>query len=106
VQFSFAHAEDRAVQEYVLASAQLGMEAGAELEQRRDAPVHGHRALVWHEDPGQHLEHRALPGAVRADQPERGSGRHLERDVSERPELVEDVGPAAQHACFSVELRC
>ena len=34
-----AHAEDRAVEEDVLAAGQLGMESGADLEQRADASV-------------------------------------------------------------------
>ena len=34
-----AHAEDRAVQKDVLAAGQLGMKAGADLEQRADAPA-------------------------------------------------------------------
>ena len=33
------HAEDRAVQEDVLAARELGVEAGADLEQRADAPA-------------------------------------------------------------------
>ena len=39
------HAEDRAVQKDVLAAGQLGMEAGADLEQRADPPAEPRPAL-------------------------------------------------------------
>ena len=42
-----AHAEDRAVEEDVLAAGQLGVEPGADLEQRADAAVDVDRARRW-----------------------------------------------------------
>ncbi len=59
-------------------------------------PSDSHGALVGNEDAGQHLEHRALAGAVGADQPDRRPGGHLERDVAQCPELVVHVGTPAQ----------
>jgi hypothetical protein len=61
------HAEDRAAQEDVLAPRQLGVEAGADLEQAADPPfepgVPGGRIG----DAAQDLQQRALAGAVVAD---------------------------------------
>ena len=62
------HAEDRAVQEDVLAAGQLGVEAGADLEQRPDAAAqHRPARSVGGGDPREDLQQRALAGAVAAD---------------------------------------
>ena len=61
-------AEHDAVDEHVLAAGDLGMKAGAELDQRGDRgrrTVHG--AGRRFRDAGDELERRALAGAVAAD---------------------------------------
>ena len=72
------------------------MKAGADLEQRADAPAQLHRAGRRLRDARQDLEQRALAGAVRSDQAERGSARDIERHVPKRPEEGSGsrVGPA------------
>ena len=63
-----AHAEDRAVEEDVLAAGQLGVEAGPDLEQRADAAGHVGPARGRLGDPREDFQQRALAGAVVADQ--------------------------------------
>ena len=94
--------EDRPVQEHVLPATQLGMEAGAQLQQRREAATDRHRALLGKEDPSEALEHRALARAVRADDPERRATRDLERHVLQREELVVAGPTPAQHRSLDV----
>ena len=59
-----------------------GMEPGAELDQRRDAPVDAHAPGRRLGDAGHQLQHRALAGSVAADHAERPAGRHGERHVT------------------------
>ena len=59
-----AHAEDRAVEVDVLAPGELGMEAGAHLEQRADAAVDLGAAGGRLGDAREDLEQRALARAV------------------------------------------
>ena len=61
-----AHAEDRAAEEDVLAAGQLGMEAGADLEQRAHAAGELDAPLGRRRDPREHLQQRRLAGAVAA----------------------------------------
>ena len=63
--------EDRAVEEDVLASGEVGMEAGAELEQRADPAADVDAALGRLDDPGDDAQQRALARAVAADEAER-----------------------------------
>ena len=88
-------AEDRAVEEDVLAPGEVGMEAGAELEQRADPAADVDAAVGRLDDPGDDPQQRALARAVAADERERAAGVDLERDVAERPH-VGRAGPAAQ----------
>src|SRR5205823_1164511 len=64
-------AEQRAVEVRVLTPAEVGMEAGADLEEGRDATVHLERSGGRLRRAGEELEERRLPGAVRADDAER-----------------------------------
>src|SRR5581483_8044623 len=80
--------EDRAVEVDVLATAELGVEPGAELEQRRHATVDRDPPAIGSQDVGDALEHRALPRAVLADEPEARALFDLEAHVAQRPELV------------------
>src|SRR5438128_9752287 len=65
--------EQRAVQIRVLAAAEVGMEARADLEQRRDPAIHLERARGRLRGPREELEQRGLPRAVRADDAERSA---------------------------------
>src|SRR5574340_1850086 len=59
------------VDEHVLAAGNLGVKAGAQLDQRRDPARHRQRPAARLGDAGDELEHRALARAVSADDPER-----------------------------------
>src|SRR5439155_12537378 len=76
--------EQRAVEIRVLAPAEIGMEARADLEQRRDPAVHLKRARGRLRGPREELEQRGLPRAVRADDAERSARVDREADVMER----------------------
>ncbi len=92
-----AHAEDGAVEEDVLAARELGMEAGADLEQRGDAAAQAGAAGGGLGDAGKDLEERGLARAVAADDADDLAGRDIERDVAEGPELgLVRRGPAAE----------
>ena len=88
VELGLGEPEDRAVEVDVLPPGQLGVEAGAELEQRRHLAARAAAALVGLEDPGQALQQRALARAVGADEAVRDALGDLERDVAQRPELL------------------
>ena len=82
-------AQKRAVQEDVLARGELHVEAGAELDQRRDAAVDGAGALGGLEHAGDDLEHGGLARAVRAQDAEHVALADGERHAVERAELLE-----------------
>ena len=85
-----AHPEDRAVQIDVLAAGQLGMEAGADFEQRSHPAVDLDAAFGRLGDSRQDLEQRALAGAVAADDPDdfsRGTSNDTSRSAHRRSAL-------------------
>ena len=86
---------DGAVQEDVLAAAEVGVEAGAELEQRADpaADVDASRRRL--DDPGDQAQQRRLAGAVAADEPDRLARLDGERHVFERLHVLR-LGAAAE----------
>ena len=92
----FDEPEHHAVDEDVLAAGDLGMKAGAELDQRRDAAVDRDRARRRPADAGDQLQHRALAGAVATDDAERLAGGDVERHALQRFEGL--VGPAGRAA--------
>ena len=63
------HAEDRPVEEDVLPARQIRMEAGADLEEARDAAAQIDVAFGRRGNPRQDLPQRALAGAVRPTMP-------------------------------------
>ena len=81
-------AEERGVEVDVLAAGEIGVEAGAELEERREPPSITDGAGGGSQDPRDALQQRGLPGAVVADQAQRGPLRDVERDIAKRPELL------------------
>jgi hypothetical protein len=62
------------------------VEAGAELDQRRDAPVDDDAALGWPGDAGHAFEQRALAGSIAADHAVGAAFRHRERHAAQRLE--------------------
>ena len=88
-------AVDRAVQIDVLAAGEVGMEARAELEQRRDPAAGLDPARGRLDDPGDEPEQRRLAGAVPADEPDRLAGLDPHGDVAERLDLAR-AEPAAR----------
>ena len=83
------HAEDRAVQEDVLAAGQLGVEAGADLEQAaRRGPRISARPSVGVVMRERIFSSVDLPAPLRPMTPSTSPSRDLERDVAERPDLL------------------
>src|SRR6266513_2433240 len=77
-------AEERAVEVRVLAAAEVGMESGADLEERGHATVDLERSTGRLRRAREELEQRRLPRSIRADHTERGPRLHREADVAER----------------------
>ena len=82
------NAEHRGVHVEVVLARELGVEAGAELEERAEPAVHDEPPRRRPRRPGEDLEQRALPRAVPSDDPERRAALELEADVLERPLLL------------------
>ena len=76
--------EQRPVEVRVLAAAEVGMKARADLEQRRDASVHLEHARTRLRGSGEELEQRGFARAVRADHAERTALIDGEAHVAER----------------------
>src|SRR5438046_61570 len=76
--FGARHAENCAVEKDVLASGQVGMEAGSHFEQTADASAQLDAAARRLGDAAQNLQQRALAGAVAADDTHHLAGRSEE----------------------------
>ena len=80
---------------------QLGVKAGADFEQARDAALDRDLAFGRLGDAGEDLQQRRFAGAVAADDAEHLAALDLEADILERPELLDrvagDDGAAARH---------
>ncbi|MBG9885124.1 hypothetical protein ABE10_00695, partial [Bacillus toyonensis] len=81
------HAEDRRVQEDVLAPGEVGVEAGAHLDEAGHASSREHAALVGTQDAGDELEHRRLARAVVAEERDRLAFADLEGHAVESLEV-------------------
>jgi hypothetical protein len=82
------HAEDGAVQEHVFPAGELGMEP-ADFQQAGHATGEiDSVALGGRRDPRQHLQQRALAGAVGSDDADDLADVDPERDVLQRPERL------------------
>ena len=93
---------DRAVQEDVLAPGEVEVEAGAELEERADAPLGSDAPARRLDDPGDDSQQRRLARSrsVRSGRPlPRG---RLEGDVVQRPHSVACVCPRWTNRSLSV----
>jgi hypothetical protein len=83
-----AETQHDAVDEDVLAARDLRMEAGAQLDQRRNAALHVHRAGRGLGDAGHELQRRALAAAITPDHGKRAALGHVERHVLQRLERL------------------
>src|SRR5439155_16909122 len=88
--------QDRAVQEDVLAPGQLGVDARLDLDERSDPAPRLHLAGPWERDPGDQLQRRRLPRAVRADDADGLALVDVERRVGEGPEVLDGLGLLAE----------
>src|ERR1035437_6931669 len=88
VDLAGGESEDGAVEVDVIAAAEFGVESGAEFEQGGDASVDTDRAGGGMKDSGDHLQQRALSGAIFADNAERFAALDLEADIVEGPEIL------------------
>ena len=88
------NAEDRRVHQDVVVRGQIGIEPGAELQQRHDAADADHAAGGRRDHPRQDLEQRRLAGAVGTDDAQDRAGLDAEPDVAKRPEVARLRGDA------------
>src|SRR5207302_4464402 len=82
------HAEDRAVEVDVLTAGEVGVETGADLDQRAEAAVDLVGAALGAKDAAEELERRALARAVGPDDAERLAALERERHVLNGPKLL------------------
>ena len=88
VNLALRQPEHDAVDEDVLAAGDLRVEAGAELDQRRDAAVHRHGAARRLGDAGDQLQRVLLPDPLRPMTPQRRPVGDVERHVVQRRERL------------------
>jgi len=86
--FRSRHAEDGPVEKDILAPAQLGMEAGTDLQQAGNTAADGDPALGGLRNPAEDLEQGRLAGTIAADDAEGLPVLDLEGDVLQRPEFL------------------
>jgi hypothetical protein len=90
------HAGDGGVQVDVLAAAEVGVEAGSHLDERRDPSIGPDGARRGQVDAREELERGALAGTVRSDEADRFALSDLEAHVVHGVEPpAPRVGPAA-----------
>ena len=86
------------VDDDVVARGEVGVEADAELDERRQPALHAHLAAVGPVDAGEALQQRALARAVAADDAEELALLDGDVDVAQRVELLERARAAGmQH---------
>ena len=93
------NAEKAGVQIDVFATRELRAEAGAEIEQRSHRPSDLNRSGARTEHTSDYLEEGCLPGAVDADDAKPRARWDVERNTTERPEVLAGHPPPPQN-CF------
>ena len=88
VDLPLPHAEDCAVHVDVFAAGQLGMKAGADLQQAAHPAADHCPAMRRLGDAAEDFQQRALAGAVATDDADDFSLGDLERNVSQRPKRI------------------
>ena len=98
---------DRGVEKQVLASGELRMEADAELDHRRDPGVaRDQQAAAGRPvNRGDALQERALARAVAPDQANRFAPSDPQRDILQRPELLDRLAPVAVQQAEEADLQ-
>ena len=91
------HTEHRSAQIDVLATGELGMKAGAHLDERRDTAGEADLAGGRRGDARQQLEDGALARAVVADQAECFAAADFECDVLDGPEILDAARTQPPH---------
>src|SRR5262249_34050032 len=81
-------AEDRGVHQDVVARREIGIEAGAELEQRHHASDANDAAGRRHDHSRENLEERRLAGAVGTDDAKNGARLDAKGNVAQGPEVA------------------
>jgi hypothetical protein len=76
-----SHAEDRAVEIDILATSELRMETGTDLEQACDASSENHPARCLLGDAAHDLKKRALAGSTAPDDSQHFAALELEADI-------------------------
>jgi hypothetical protein len=72
----------------VLTAGELGVKTRTEFEQSLHVAAHFHRARGGPQKTGHHLQHRALPGSISTDKADTLTRLDVERNVSNRDELI------------------
>ena len=85
--FGFGHPENGAVQKDVLAPAQLGMEPGADLEERCDATADSYLAACGLGDAAENFQQGALASSITTDNSHNLAGLDIERHIAQGPEI-------------------
>src|SRR4029077_17619239 len=93
--FSSTQAQNGSVQEHVLPSRELRIEAASQLEQGCHAPLHLHGAFSRSQRTCEDLQQRALAAAVSSDDSQRLAGAYFQRYAAQCPELAA-IGTSAQ----------
>ena len=83
------HPEKQRIHVDIVSSRELGVEPGAEFEQRCNPAVRLDTAQCRTQGAADDLQQRRLAGPVAPDDADSGSARDLERDVPQRPEFPE-----------------
>jgi hypothetical protein len=87
VQFLARQSQDLAIEIHIFAAAEFGIEAGAQFEQRRDAPGAVHPAAGGLQNAADDLQQSAFSRSVRPKKREHFTLLDAQVDVSERPKL-------------------
>ena len=87
------HAENRAIDEDVLAAGQFRVKTGPDLQQTAHAANDLGAPLGRMDDPREDLQQRALAGAIAANDSHHLARVYFERDVAESPEVAQRDGP-------------
>ena len=87
-----AHAEDRAIQEYIFATGKFRMKAGADFKQTAHPAIEFHAARGGPGDARQDFEESGLAGAIAADEAEDFAGLDLESDIVQGPKVRVAIG--------------
>src|SRR6476620_4679685 len=82
------HPQNRAVEKNVFASGQFRVKARAYFQQTGDASLHPHFPACRRSHTRENLQHRALPRAVPANDPENFPLLDLERHLAKSPDFV------------------